>query len=144
MSIFFLKITYIGMYFTKELYIRERLSTFKYLLGGTTFMKYAISFNSKFEFDRAYKVLKQAGLMDEMVIEDSPRLEPMQEIPCEPETIHKVLNNDHMHESDELIANYLSTAREYDMQTAIRVMQEYHSDRDYAKAIEKLKGIIPD
>lgn len=124
--------------------ISERLSTFKYLLGGTSFMKYAISFNSKSEFDRAYKVLEQGGLMDEMVIEDSPRLEPMQEIPCEPETIHKVLNNDHMHESDEMIAEYLSVAREYDMQTAIRIMQEYHIDRDYAKAIERLRRIVPD
>lgn len=99
-------------------------------------MQYAITFNSKTEFDKAYNKLNQAGLIGD--VKQASRLPQMEEITVKKKEL-KV--PEQLGTDGESVSAAFNEARIHDVRAAIEIMKEYQADNDEAKAIYALKEI---
>lgn len=101
-------------------------------------MQYAITFESKAEFDEAINTLNQAGLIDTVPqVSQSSRVAPMEEILVEEDQKRyqqQIANAD-------TVSKAFDEARQHDVRTAIVIMKEYQMDKNEAKAINALNEI---
>lgn len=108
-------------------------------------MKYAIGFNNKSEFDRACKLLKKAGVIENTSSEDLEGFEFVEDLSHTSEEPKRAEGKERpqMLKSDN-ITECFKKARKIDVVTAIKIMKEFQIDKDESRAINKLNEITVD